>query len=255
MMTACEFAQRCCPNLYIYAAIWGESLSCGYQLPKHRWSVCSCRSYLPSSVHSQPYMLPDTDGQTHRNKWTQTPTNANPLVHIRYTIFPSCFSSTFPNGWLNQLCGAPFKSSGMLGHCQRPARERRGNKVTGGEQLTSSSTFIKTCFNRDKSMQPRELLNHPTITHTQTVVSTLPWDLWEHRQYSSINILWHTKWQAESPHLQKPIVIICAHKPNGEFNKAKLQSTLQPHYEEEMLHEDKVRILRVFSSSLLRNSC
>lgn len=24
--------------------------------------------------------------------------NANPLVHIRYTVFSSCFSSAFPNG-------------------------------------------------------------------------------------------------------------------------------------------------------------
>lgn len=158
-------------QIFTYAAIWGESLSCGYQLPKHRWSICSCRSYLPSSVRSQPNMLPDTDSQTLRNKWTQTPTNANPLVHIRYTIFPSCFSSTFPNGWLNQLCGAPFKSSGMLGYCQRLVRARRGNKVTGGEQLTSSSAFIKICFNRDKSLQQKEFLNHPTImqrTHRHT---------------------------------------------------------------------------------------
>lgn len=159
MMTTCEFAKRCCTNLYICSAVWSESLSCGYQLPKHRWSICSCRSYLPSSVHSQPNMLPDPDSQTLRNKWTQTPTNANPLVHIRYTIFPSCFSSTFPNGWLNQLCGAPFKSSGMLGYCQRLVR----NKVTGGEQLSSSSTFIKTCLSRDKSLQQKEFLH--TYTH------------------------------------------------------------------------------------------
>ena len=90
--------------------------------------------------------LKHTDTNEHKHS-----RNANPLVHIRYTIFSSCFSSAFPNGWLNQLCGAWFKSSGMLCYCQRLVRQQGGNKVSGGEQLTSSSTFIKTCFYQDES--------------------------------------------------------------------------------------------------------
>lgn len=134
--------------LQIYAVIRGESLLCGYQLPKHRWFICSCWSYLSPPLYThrplcapRPQTLKLTDTNEHKHSRT-----ANPLVHIRYAIFSSCFSSAFPNGWLNQLCGAWFKSSGMLGYCQRLVGQQGGNKVTGGEQLTSSSTFIKACL-------------------------------------------------------------------------------------------------------------
>lgn len=39
-------------------------------------------------------------------------------------------------------------------------------------------------------------------------------------------------------------------KLNGKLNR-KLQSALQPHYEEEMLHNDNVRIFHGFSLSCL----
>lgn len=193
--------------------IWGESLLCGYQLPKHRWFIRSCWLYLPSSVSSQTIMcfksqaLKHTDANEHKHSRT-----ANPLVHIRYTIFSSCFSSAFPNGWLNQLCGAWFKSSGMLGYCQRLVRQQGGNKVSGGEQLTSSSTFIKVCFYQDDSQTNTadRVLRHfclvkrihrtsgcyPAHTHTHT---TVPVNLWEHTHCSTVNILRNTKRQTKSP--------------------------------------------------------
>lgn len=90
--------------------------------------------YLPLYTHTplcaSRQTLKHTDTNEHKHS-----RNANPLVHIRYTIFSSCFSSAFPNGWLNQLCGAWFKSSGMLGYCQRLVRQQGGNIVAGGEQL------------------------------------------------------------------------------------------------------------------------
>lgn len=114
------------------------------------------RIYLPLYTHrplraSRPQTLKHTDTNEHKHSRT-----ANPLVHIRYTIFSSCFSSAFPNGWLNQLCGAWFKSSGMLGYCQRLVRQQGGNKVTGGEQqLTSFSSFTEICFYQDESQIKR----------------------------------------------------------------------------------------------------
>lgn len=96
--------------------------------------------------HRRSQTLKHTDTNEHRHS-----TNTNPLVHIRYTIFSSCFSPAFPNGWLNQLCGAWFKSSGMLGCCQLLDRQQGGSEVTGGDQLTSFTTFIRICFYRDES--------------------------------------------------------------------------------------------------------
>lgn len=46
------------------------------------------------------------------------------------------------------------------------------------------------------------------------------------------------------------IVMVSARKLNGKLNK-KLQSALQPHYIEEMLHNDKVKIFHGFSLSCL----
>lgn len=98
------------------------------------------------SLAAQTQTLKHTDPNEHKHS-----RNTNPLVHIRHTIFSSCFSSAFPNGWLNQLCGAWFKSSGMLSDCQLLDRQQGEKKVTGGEQLTSSSTFIKICLDQDES--------------------------------------------------------------------------------------------------------
>lgn len=121
--------------------------------------------YLPLYTHrplcaSRAQTLKHT--VTNEHKLSRT---SNPLVHIRYTIFSSCFSSAFPNGWLNQLCGAWFKSSGMLSYCQRLVAQPGGSTVTGGEQLTSSSTFIKVCFYQDENsgQETKEFENTYTI--------------------------------------------------------------------------------------------
>lgn len=173
--------------------------------------------------------------------------NDNALVHIRYTIFSSCFSSAFPNGWLNQLCGARFKSSGMLGYCQWLVRQPGGSRVTGGEQLTSSYAFIKIFIYQEKSGingAKNKFLSRCSPAYTHTVHSDRgnaakppP----KNTQWSTINILRHTKQLTESPsHLQSHTVVISPRKLNGKFNR-KLQSTLQPYYEEEIIQNGKVR--------------
>lgn len=154
--------------------------------------------------------LKHTDTNEHKHS-----RNANPLVHIRYTIFSSCFSSAFPNGWLNQLCGAWFKSSGMLGYCQRLVRQQGGNKVTGGEQLTSSSTFIKICFYRGESQMNRaekHFLSSQRI-HKMSRCSPAHTQWWRPSQQTSekhthcrtVNTLRNTERQTKSPpHSQNP---------------------------------------------------
>lgn len=125
--------------------------SCGYLLPHSGLS-------LPAD-HLQDLLLPpkpvsalkhqerrhkDTNGYEHS-------TSANPLVHIRYTVFLSCFSSAFPNGWLNQLCGAWFKSSGMLGSCQRLDGTAGRKQSYWRRAALCRPAFIKICFCWDES--------------------------------------------------------------------------------------------------------
>lgn len=88
--------------------------------------------------------------------------------------FSPRFSSAFPNGRLNQLCGAWFKSSGMLAYCQRLVGQQGGSKVTGGKKLTSSSTSITIwIWHEDESqisggekclLSDQRIHKHPTVT-------------------------------------------------------------------------------------------
>lgn len=93
------------------------------------------------------YVLQDTCSQTQRNKWAhalKTPIHLS-ILGIQFSL--SCFSSASPNGWLNQLCSAPFKSSGMPVCCQRLASEPGGNRVAGGEAAhLLLSTSLKSAF-------------------------------------------------------------------------------------------------------------
>lgn len=98
-----------------------------------------------------PYTYRPLCASRHRQSNTQKQMNARAQTPIHLSILgiqfsPSCFSSAFPNGLLNQLCRAPFKSSGMLVCCQRLVSEPGGSRVTGGEWLTSSFRLIKICF-------------------------------------------------------------------------------------------------------------
>lgn len=162
----------------------------------------------------------------------------------------------------------------MLGYCQLLDRQRGGNKVTGGERLTSSSTFIKMCFYQDEY---------------QFIRGDQAWD--EHKLVWSKNskcpqckckckckckrcaaVTQHKHSGKDTPskplraytlqyciHTQKyrmankitttftesHTVMLSTRKLNGKLNK-KLQSALQPHYKGEMLHNDKVKIFHGF---------
>lgn len=105
--------------------------------------------YLPLYTHRP--LCASSPRQLNREKQMNTSTLTPIDLSILGIQFSPRFSSAFPNGWLTQLCGARFKSSGMLGFCQRLVTQPEGNKVIGGEQLTSSSTFIKICFYQDNS--------------------------------------------------------------------------------------------------------
>lgn len=112
-------------------------------------SIPADRIYLPLYTHRP--LCSSRPRQSNREKQTNASTQTPIHLSILGIQFSPCFSSAFPNGWLNQLCGAQFKSSGMLCFCQRLVTQPEGNKVIGGEQLTSSSTFIKSCFYQDNS--------------------------------------------------------------------------------------------------------
>lgn len=107
------------------------------------------RIYLPLYTHRPlcSLRLRQSNREKQMNASTQTPIHLS-ILGIQFSPW---FSSAFPNGWLNQLCGARFKSSGMLGFCQWLVTQPEENKVIGVEQFTSSSTFIKICLYQDNS--------------------------------------------------------------------------------------------------------
>lgn len=218
--------------------------------------------YLLSPAFSQTSMclettetLSEKDTNEHRHS-----TSANPLVHIRHTIFLSCFSSAFPNGWLNQLCGAWFKSLGMLGYCQLLDGWRAGSKVTEGAQFPSlclrenllPSGWVLYQMSASSTTVSRKLFfftkKYYYAGHPGSQINRLK--MWKdaQKQESANNIIC----AVTTSHT----VRLSAHKPNGRLSKT-LQSALQPHYREEMLQNDMVWILPVFSLScpLLRTPC
>jgi len=117
------------------------------------------------------------------NTSTQQPPIHLSILGIQFSLR---FSSAFPNGWLNQLCGAWFKSSGMLAYCQRLVGQQGRNNVTGGEQssplllasLKSSSIKMnlrlteqiqfKKCFCLEKLFTKSLAFFQHIYTHTHT---------------------------------------------------------------------------------------
>lgn len=149
-----------------------------------------------------PYTHRPLCASRHRQSNTQKQMKARAQTPIHLSILgiqfsPSCFSSAFPNGWLNQLCRAPFKSSGMLIRCQRLVSEPGGNRVTGGERLTSSFSLIKIRFYHKRAEQKtKKKFIHlapcfSTFTH---IVQILSYDSSKPKHYVAPKMIRQNHW-------------------------------------------------------------
>lgn len=148
-------------------------------------------TFLCTLIHH--YVL---QGPRHSNAQTQMNTSTQQLP-IHFSIlgiqFSLGFSSAFPNGWLNQLCGAWFKSLGMLARCQRQVDPESREEKKLLEESSSplplaslKSASIKMYLRSTEQIQFNNFFvstKRPAViqhTHTHTGMKTLPVNLWKH---------------------------------------------------------------------------
>lgn len=126
----CKFIRHCHSRHNICSPIWGQSLSCGYQPPNTGGLSAAGWSYLPSSVHLQAIMCFETQAVKHTETNERALPNANPLVHIRHTIFPLLFLLRFSKWMIKSTMQSSiqvFRNACLLPAAGQRARRKQSH--------------------------------------------------------------------------------------------------------------------------------